>query len=1506
MKSLFRQRRRPAPSRRGPFRFGPTLDACEDRILLSNGFLQGYALGPVGQPLPNAIIELHTDLNAPPVATATTDANGYYQFNDVVPGTYSLVEVAPGYTASGATIDSTINPATAVSTADHGTAIQVTVLDPDTQSIHLTAGRQPYPYAIAQFVLNASANNAASPYNSYTGAAHGDTIQQYPLTLTGNQGSVNSILAVCTDLFHSSGTNYTVTPSLTPNSTTLTTNIGRIGYLYNHYTRFLQSGAPSNDPSINGAGLQLATWALEYDANPNVTPGAAPGNNFQVLANTPQSVIDAANYFLALSVGKSEHVYFLNSSAPKFTGPAQGMLATDLFTFKNDAAPTINVSGTKFQDLTGNGFSSDDTPLAGVTIQLYRDSLGTGVLDTANDALVATAVTAADGSYSFPNLPAGTYFVKEVVPAGWIATGGPANGYYTVNGRDTSGANFDNFQLISISGKKYNDLTGNGISVDDTPLAGVTINLFKDGGLSPIATATTAADGSFSFNDLAPGVYSVQEVVPAGSTQTGGIGGYTVNATSGLVSTGNDFANFRNVTITGTKYTDITGNGFSADDTPLAGVVINLFKDGGLSPVATTTTGADGRFSFSNLGPGVYSVQEVVPTGWVQTGGTGGYTVNATSGLNSTGNDFDNFQLISISGKKYTDLTGNGFSADDTPLAGVVINLYKDGGLSPVATTTTGADGSFSFNDLAPGTYSVQEVVPTGWTQTGGIGGYVIAATSGLVSTGNDFDNFRNVTISGTKYTDITGNGFSSDDTPLAGVTINLYKGSPNGTPIASTVTKADGTYSFTNIGPGTYYVKEVVPTGWVATDGPSGGAYTVVAASDQNAGGKDFANFQLASISGKKFLDLSGNGFSADDTPLAGVTIQLYKDTLANGVLDTSKDKLVATAVTKSDGSFGFANLAPGVYFVQEVVPSGYVRTGPVQTGYYTVNVTSGSNTTDRNFDNYKTADCNCNVTCITYVINGCRTVSDLRGNTRPGDQVQVFFTVPRGETAEVTLVSYVAPGASFDPNTAAQQTIYQQSTGTFAAGRYSLTVTIPNSYYQIDFVCGKAIDHFGPAGSNIFYSAQNRLLSADNGGTKAFGPSSLSGFVYVDCNANGVKNSGEAGIGGVVLKLTGVDYQGNAVSQTTTTNASGAYTFNGLAPSNSAGYTITEVPNQAVLANYLDGKDSAGTLGGSAGNDTITRIVVDTNESGQNYNFGEVQAGSLSGLVYVDNNRNGRVDLGEGDIGGVTITLTGTDDLGRSVCLTTQTDADGVYSFTNLRPGTYTLAEGRVSGYSQGYNSVGTAGGSLSGTDKIGCITLSACDNDGYNYNFGEYTSYCSSPTASGVSASVGYWQNKAGQALINAFNGSTNSTALSNWLASSFPNLFGSGAGSRSLAGLTNAQVASYVQSLANVTGPRLDSEVLAAALNVYATTSSLGGSAAKSYGFKVTSAGLGATAFNVGTNGAAFGVADNAKPTVLQLLQSADSQAVGGVLYAANPSLRPKAFNVFSGVNDLGEI
>jgi hypothetical protein len=90
----------------------------------------------------------------------------------------------------------------------------------------------------------------------------------------------------------------------------------------------------------------------------------------------------------------------------------------------------------------------------------------------------------------------------------------------------------------------------------------------------------------------------------------------------------------------------------------------------------------------------------------------------------------------------------------------------------------------------------------------------------------------------------------------------------------------------------------------------------------------------------------------------------------------------------------------------------------------------------------------------------------------------------------------------------------------------------------------------------------------------------------------------------------------------------------------------------------------------------------------------------------------------------------------------------------------------------------------------------------------------------------------------------------------------------------------------------------------ALNVYATTTSLGGAAGLSFGFTVSVTGLGAVPYFVGLDGAAFGVPDNTTEDVFSLLLAVDAQAVNGVPYGGNPNqaqLQQQADHLLSTLN-----
>jgi hypothetical protein len=311
-----------------------------------------------------------------------------------------------------------------------------------------------------------------------------------------------------------------------------------------------------------------------------------------------------------------------------------------------------------------------------------------------------------------------------------------------------------------------------------------------------------------------------------------------------------------------------------------------------------------------------------------------------------------------------------------------------------------------------------------------------------------------------------------------------------------------------------------------------------------------------------------------------------------------------------------------------------------------------------------------------------------------------------------------------------------------------------------------------------------------------------------------------------------------------------------------------------------------------------------------------------AVQGLVFVDFNDDGQVDFGERAVAGVTVTLTGTDDRGHVVSRTVPTDANGVYAVTNLRPSDapgYTVAETQPAGLPDGRDTPGTVDGvptgSIAANDTFSGVVLPYGGSFGENYNFGELPAGADG-VAAGQTATIGFWQNRNGQALVQSLNGGPTATQLGHWLAATFPNLYGP------LDGLTNARVAAYYNTLFARTAqaapagpPKVDAQVMATALAVYVTNQSLAGTTAAAYGFQVTADGVGTRTVNVSGNGAAFGVADNSTHTVLDLLLAADARSHAGLLCDADANgligatetgYRTQVNDVFSAINEAGDV
>ena len=690
-------------------------------------------------------------------------------------------------------------------------------------------------------------------------------------------------------------------------------------------------------------------------------------------------------------------------------------------------------------------------------------------------------------------------------------------------------------------------------------------------------------------------------------------------------------------------------------------ITVELLRPDG-SVVATTTTDADGNYSFTRLAAGDYTVK-VTKAGAIadltqtedpdttkdSTSGT--VTLNAGNPVQENIN-FGYVKKHAISGTVYLDQNRDkAKDGGDIAQSGVTVKLVDASG-AVVATTTTDADGNYSFTGLNDGTYTVQvdKTGPLASTeQTEDPSGNGDSRSQAITFTRSDPDvtnvNFgyaEDYTVSGTVYYDKDRSETLNNGEPgFGGVTVNLLDEA--GATVATTTTKADGTYSFAKLPAGKYTVK-VEPSDLLKKleqtedpDGTKDHTSGVVQVNHDNPSVQN-VNFGYATnytIKGTIYRDADRSESLEDGEKLyQGVTVDL---------LDTSGN-VVATTTTDAHGAYAFTNLEEGTYKVRVRKEGPIADLVQTEDPDATKDNASGDITLELN-DPIKE---NVNFGYISdNSISGTIYRDDNRSNSLNGGEAGY---------PEQTVQLLDKDG----------QVI--KTTKTDANGNYSFD-NLPDGTYSVKVVKDGALTDLeqteDPDGAKD--SASEPITLDEDNPTKKnvnFGyvpDYFIKGTIYRDGNRSGALDAGEKLYEGVTVNLVGAD---GTVVATTTTDADGTYSFDKL-PAGT--YTVTVAQDGPIA-----GLEQTGDPDATKDNSSEPITLNNDNPSTTDVNFGYIADNSLSGTVYRDDSRNGDQDGTEPGYSGVTVQLL---DASGNVVATTTTDTNGTYSFSKLPDGTYSV---------------------------------------------------------------------------------------------------------------------------------------------------------------------------------------------------------------------------------------
>ena len=507
-----------------------------------------------------------------------------------------------------------------------------------------------------------------------------------------------------------------------------------------------------------------------------------------------------------------------------------------------------------------------------------------------------------------------TYSVSENTPAGWtlhsiICGVTSSNGgiqTVTLPGVSINLAEGENVTCTFSNNQQPGTLTVNKVTVPANDTTNFSITTSGSGTVTDPSRTSLSTSHPEVFTVTA-GTYSVSETAATGWSED------VSNCQNISVAAGGSAS----CTITNTKLANLvivknTVGGDGSFDFTTTGSGISNFS-------LTTTNGTNSK-TFSNIGSGSYSVAETAQSGWNLTGSTcdngnnpSSITINAGQTVTCT---FTNTKKGHLIVQKTTDPAG-----DQTVFT---INATGSGTITSggAGTVTDSTDKDY---EVTPGTYSVAETVPAGWSKTG--------------------DTCQNVTVAAgeTKTCLLT-------NTKLGKIIVKKHM--VGGTDsfgftgdVSGTISVNDGTLSTNNVLPATYSSVEGSKTGWDLTD---------ISCDDSNSTGSTGTRTATFNVE-------AGETVTCTFTNTKRGSITIVKNTTGGDGTFNYTSNFGVSSLTTTGGTVSQTvdNLVPGSnYNISETVPTGWdLDTASCTNGTIgAITVVSGQNTTCT-FSNIKRA---------------------------------------------------------------------------------------------------------------------------------------------------------------------------------------------------------------------------------------------------------------------------------------------------------------------------------------------------------------------------------------------------------------------------------------------------------------------------------------------------------------------------------------------------------------------